>query len=301
MSAALGLGTYRIGAEYLAVAAERAAVAPDPWIDTAPNYCAGAAHRLLAPSLAAHPHLRVATKTGYLTPHTARAAVAAGLPVTEDTRHSLTPSLVRWQAERARSELGRNRLDAVFVHNPEHLSGDHLPAALREAFTILEEQAAAGHITAYGIATWSGFTHGRFTVADLDRIARDAAGTPHHHLRLLQLPVSLVEDTAFAQALLGRGPIAHATDRGWSVHASAPLHGGVLAQLDGGRELAELLRPGATTAEASLAAVGSCPGVERVLLSTTRTEHWDKALAALTHAPLPAASLRKVLRELATA
>ncbi|WP_435191246.1 aldo/keto reductase [Streptomyces sp. bgisy126] len=299
MSAVLALGTYRIAAEHLAAAAERAAAAPDPWIDTAPNYTGGAAHRLLAPVLAAHPRLKVATKTGYLTPTTARDAAAAGLPLTHSARHSLHPALVRRQIEQARTELGRDRLDAVFVHNPEHLPPDQLPAALHQAFAVLEEHAAAGHLSGYGVATWNGFTDGRFTVASLDRIAHVAACTPDHHLRHIQLPVSLVEDTALAQALLGRGPITHAAQRGWHVHASAPLHGGVLARLDGGHELAELLRPGATIAEAALAATASCLGVERVLLSTARTRHWNQALAALAHPPLPPTVLQKVLRELA--
>ncbi|MGA4980150.1 aldo/keto reductase [Streptomyces cinereoruber] len=300
MKAVLALGTYRIAAEHLAAAAERAATAPDPWIDTAPNYTGGAAHRLLAPVLAAHPGLPVATKTGYLTPAAAREAATAGLPLTPGTRHSLHPALVRRQVEQARAELGRDRLDAVFVHNPEHLPPDRLPAALHEAFAVLEDLTAAGHLTAYGVATWSGFADSRFTVTGLDRIARTAAGTPDHHLRHIQLPVSLIQDTALTQALLGRGPITHAADRGWHVHASAPLHGGDLAHLDGGHELAALLRPGATIAEAALAATASCPGIERVLISTARTQHWNQALAALAHPPLPPTILRKVLHELAT-
>ena len=79
MNAALGLGTYRIAGEELSDAARRTASSPAVWIDTAPNYNRGRAQRLLAPVLAAHPGLNVATKTGFLTPATARAALAAGV------------------------------------------------------------------------------------------------------------------------------------------------------------------------------------------------------------------------------
>ncbi len=35
-------------------------------------------------------------------------------------------AVISWQTERALSELGTTRLDAVFVHNPEHLPFDQL-------------------------------------------------------------------------------------------------------------------------------------------------------------------------------
>ncbi|MEF9886765.1 aldo/keto reductase [Streptomyces sp. P9-A4] len=301
MTATLALGTYRVPANRMNQAAEHAANAPMPWVDTAPNYCDGTAHQLLAPALAAHPRLRVATKTGYLTPKEIRAAAADGIPIPADARHSLDPAVVDWQVERARAELGRARLDTMFVHNSEHLPDDQLAAGLRDAFAILEEKVACGRIASYGVAVWNGFTDGRFTVATLNRLAQIAAGSHDHHLTTIQLPVSLIEATALAQALLGRGPIAHAVDHGWHVHASAPLHGGELARLDGGAELAGLIRPGTTIAEAALAAVASCPGIERVLVSTADPRHWDRALTALAHDPVPATTLRSVLRVLATA
>ncbi|REK88895.1 hypothetical protein DY245_18660 [Streptomyces inhibens] len=100
---------------------------------------------------------------------------------------------------------------------------------LREAFAALEEAAAAGHLSTYGIATWSGFTEGLVTVEELDRLAsEDAGGSPDHQLRPVQLAVSLVEAGALKQALDGRGAISEANEREWQVFASAPLHGGEL-------------------------------------------------------------------------
>jgi aryl-alcohol dehydrogenase-like predicted oxidoreductase len=302
MTATLGLGTYRIPAPAMASAAERAATAPAPWVDTAPNYRGGLAHRLLAPVLQSHPQLRVATKTGFLTPQAGREALAAGV-ITEaeaDLGHSLNPLFVRWQLEQSCGELGRDRPDTVFIHNPERSPDPgSLARHLRDAFEILEDAAGAGRIGSYGLATWTGFSHGLFTVTDLDRIATEAAGTPDHHLRTIQLPVSLIEDTALSQALRGRGPAIHAADQGWRVHASAPLHGGTLTRLDGADELANLIRPGTSAAAACLAAVASCPGITKILLSTSNAAHWHSALATLDLPPVPTDTLRSVLDVLA--
>ncbi|GAA4887278.1 aldo/keto reductase [Streptomyces coeruleoprunus] len=298
----LGLGTHRIPAEQLAAAARRAASCPSGWIDTAPNYCGGRAHRLLAPALADHPQLRVATKAGFLTPAAARAAHAADVIETPEVRHSIDAGFVRWQTERSRTELGRYQVDAVFLHNPEDgHRGDHdtLANRLRAAFTVLEEEVREGHLAAYGVATWSGFTDGAFTVPLLDRLATEAADGPEHHLRYLQVPVNLVVDAHLDQALNGRGPIAQASQRGWEVHASAPLHGGELLTL-ATPEVAALIQAGAGIAAACLAAAASCPGVSRVLLATANPAHWNDALAVTGAPAIPPQTLRTVLDVLAT-
>ncbi|MFF4902544.1 aldo/keto reductase [Streptomyces sp. NPDC001068] len=300
MNATLALGTYRIPAETLTAAVRRAAGAPSGWIDTAPNYCGGRAHRLLAPVLADHPGLPVATKVGYLTAPVARAAHAAGVLPSAGLRHSLAPAYVRWQTDRSRTELGRPRLDGMFLHNPEHHHGDDqaVTGILREAFAVLEETAQAGGIAGYGVATWSGFSDGLFTVPMLDRLAAEAAGSSEHHLRLLQLPVSLVMATHLDEALDETGPIAAAAERGWEVHASAPLHGGELLSL-ATREIADLVRPDVSVAAACLAAAVSCPGVTKVLLATGEAAHWEEALAVTGGPAIPPATLRTVLDVLA--
>ncbi|MFE1610397.1 aldo/keto reductase [Streptomyces sp. DT197] len=295
MTPALALGTYRISGEELAAAARRAASSPGSWIDTAPNYAHGRAHRLLAPVLAENPHVAIATKTGFLTGATARCAHAAGVIAHPEIRHSLNPEYVRWQTDRSRAELGRDP-ELVFVHNPERQQAD-LATHLRAAFAVLEERVHAGHLGSYGVATWCGFQEKAFTVQRLDHLAREAAGGDHH-LRAIQLPVSLVMDQHFAEALHGTGPITAAAELGWDVHASAPLHGGELPHL-ATSEIAELIRPGTPIAAACLTAVASCPGVSKVLLATGNSAHWTDALAA-TRAEVPRDTLRTVLDVLAT-
>lgn len=301
MTAALGLGTYRIAGEHMTTAALLAAGSPVAWIDTAPNYCHGRAHRLLAPALADHPILRVGTKVGFIEPSRLRSAIRA--KVIDDREaaayHSIGADYVRWQVERNRDDLGRRRLDTVFLHNPERtVRPAELQDDLRSAFVALEEKVALGHVQYYGVATWDGFDRGAFTIAGLDRLAREAAGSGDHHLRVIQMPVSLVSAGAFLDAVDGRGPILQAAWLGWEVHASAPLHGGELPSL-ATPELADLIMPGADIPVACLAAVASCPGISTVLLSTHDPEHWAAALAAVGE-QVPTSNLRSALDVLAT-
>ncbi|MGW0708162.1 aldo/keto reductase [Streptomyces sp. NPDC002643] len=298
-TAALGLGTYRVRPSGLKDAAVRAAAdSATAWIDTAPNYLNGHAQLLLAPTLARHP-IPVSTKVGFLTDHAAEDALPDGALTAEDAEHGhcLSSPYIHWQCARNRTELRRDHLDLVFAHNPEHTAGDPYDA-LRDAFTALEAEAVAGTLTAYGVATWDGFDTGKLSVPALHQLATEAAGTEHHHLRAVQLPVSLVTATAFAQALDGEGPIAQAADLGWQVYASAPLFGGELPQL-ATPDLTALLAPDLTTAQACLLAAASCPGVTRILLSTSAPAHWAEAQAALRSPAIPVPTLRKVLDVLA--
>ncbi|MGP3777152.1 aldo/keto reductase (plasmid) [Streptomyces sp. SDT5-1] len=297
MTATLALGCYRLPPAALPHAARRAAASPAAWVDTAPNYRCG--QRTLAPLLADLPRLRVGTKAGFLTTATARAAHAAGVVPSPHVRHCIAAPYVAWQLERNRAELGRERLDALFLHNPEQHQGlAELHAVLRESFAVLEEAVHAGHLACYGVAAWDGFADGAFSIERLDHLAAEAAGTREHHLRAVQLPVSLVMDHYLGQALRGRGPIPEAAARGWRVQASAPLHGGELTTMPL-EDIAARLRPGATIASACLAAAASCPGVDNVLMSTANPAHWSDALAAVSE-PVPAPVLQEVLDVLAS-
>ncbi|MFI9365600.1 aldo/keto reductase [Kitasatospora sp. NPDC053057] len=280
MSPVLGLGTYRVRAA--GDAARTVLTAGARWIDTAPNYAHGQAHRDLAPVLAEHPNAKVTTKTGY---HPAG-------------RHSLTPADVRAQTEQSLAVLGR--ADLVFVHNPERSSHNRkqLHHNVRAAFAVLEEFADAGRIGGYGVATWSGFTEQAFTVAELAGLARDAAGSTDHHLAGVQMPVSLVMAEPLALALDDGGPLIHARDAGITTFASAPLHGGELPGLMT-PELVNLIAPGSTPHAAAFQVIGACPALDVVLTSTSTRRHWDDARVALAE-PIPDKRLRTVLDVLST-
>ncbi|MFV8131923.1 aldo/keto reductase [Streptomyces syringium] len=302
MTAALTLGTYRC--RDVAEAAAIAAASGARWIDTAPNYTKGQAQRQLAAVLAAHPEIHISTKAGFLTTDAAEAAVRDG--ILGDTTagaaggHCLEATFVRWQVSRNRAELGRSRLDTLLLHNPErthHRDRAGLHSTLRKAFAALEEEAAAGHVAGYGIATWTCFNDGAFTVEELLTLARQAAGGDHR-FTTIQLPISLIEITPLADALTGRGPIPPATGAGLHVMASAPLGGGQLPPLVD-RELADFIRPGLGPAEACLLTVASCPGVTHVLLSASTAPHWQQAADTLARPLLAPDHLREITGVLA--
>ncbi|MFF2653512.1 aldo/keto reductase [Streptomyces sp. NPDC058045] len=299
MSAALGLGTYRVRA--VAEAARTACSAGVPWIDTAPNYAGGGAHQELGPVLAEHPWVRVATKTGFMIGAQIAAAVGTGVLSREEAAfgHSLNPRFVRWQTARAAACLGR--ADLVFVHNPERASEDRaeLHSALLGAFTELEEFAHAGRIGGYGVATWSGFRQGLFTVPELIGLAQQASGGDTHHLLAVQMPVSLVVIQPIALALGGRGPLVQARAAGLTTFGSAPLHGGQLPEMVT-PELVDFIQPGLSRAAVCLLAAASCPSLDVVLTSASSEVHWRESAAALA-LPLDACQLRKVTDVLAPA
>ncbi|MFI5522515.1 aldo/keto reductase [Streptomyces platensis] len=293
MTATLALGTYRCrGVAESAKAAVKAGV---DWIDTAPNYQHGQAERQLAPVLVAHPGVRVSTKAGFFSKDRASEAVTAGVltPAQAEQGHCLEPAFVMWQTVRSREEL-RRAADIVFLHNPEH--GCHTPAELERsllpAFEALEESCARGFARGYGVATWSALHTGLMTVGRLMALAR-LAGGPHHHLRTIQLPLSLVQLSPLAEAVRGRGVLPEAEDAGLEVFASAPLHGGELMSIVT-PSVAEQLVPGMTPLRVALGTVASSPGVTRILLSASTPEHWADAAAAVSR-PVTAPQIRRIV------
>ncbi|MFG2910325.1 aldo/keto reductase [Kitasatospora sp. NPDC048286] len=298
MTARLGLGTYRCPdvAEAALMAASRGA----DWVDTAPNYAGGRAETWLAVVLAAYPDLRVSTKVGFVPASARHIGVRAGALSAADAErgHCLAPDYIAWQLARTRLMLDRVP-DLVFVHNPEHDCPEgEITDRLFNAFQALEEACSQQIISAYGVATWRGFSSGLFDVPTLIELAAKAGG-PNHHLWAIQLPLSLVHLAPVAQALDGYGPLTDALDAGLEVFASAPLHGGEIPGMVTS-ELSELINPGKTPAETALAVVASAPGVKRVLLSTGNPEHWGQAAEAVGRPPLSPDVLRRVVDVLGT-
>ncbi|MFF3513850.1 aldo/keto reductase [Streptomyces sp. NPDC002573] len=289
MSPDLALGTYRC--RDIPQAAVAAVACGASWIDTAPNYHHGRAQAELQPVLAGNRDLRVSTKVGFFTPDIAAAASDAGVvtPAEAASGHCLTHRYVAWQSHHNRAELGRVP-DIVFVHNPEQADRPH--DAITSAFTALEAEARAGRIGGYGVATWTRFD-GAFSVADLLKIATHCGGRGHH-LSAIQLPVSLVMLKPVAQALEGTGPLAEATAAGLDTFISAPLHGGELPTMVTD-ELAQLIDPGTTPAEAALRVTAYTPGVNHVLLGSGNAQHWEAAQRVLALPPLPDKTLHEVI------
>ena len=298
MTARLGLGTYRCPdvCQAAAMAASRGA----DWVDTAPNYESGQAETSLAPVLGMYRDLHVSTKVGFVPDSAKRLGVRTGALSVEDAErgHCLAPDYVGWQVARSKRRLGRTP-DLVFLHNPEHhCASEEITDRLSAAFLALEEACSNGTISGYGVATWRGFSSGLLDVGTLLELASKAGG-PQHHLRAIQLPISLVHLAPVAQALDGSGVLADAVEAELEVFASAPLHGGEIPGMIT-QEVSELVSPGSTPIQSALAVVASAPGVRRVLLSTGNPEHWRQAADAVGQPPLSRETLRRIVDVLGT-
>lgn len=120
--------------------------------DTAPSYGDGAAERLLGDALRGMPRdqLTVSTKVGRVRMAVANPYVPDPGPRRE-AAFDFTADAVRSSVAGSLSRLGMNRVDTVFVHDPD----EHLDVAVNEAFPALEQLREAGVVGAIGVGTTS--------------------------------------------------------------------------------------------------------------------------------------------------
>jgi len=113
-------------------------------IDTSTNYLGFRSHKVLAQTAGdLLPKFTISTKVGYF-------------PGLVGVEHSLDPVRLQAAVEQAAKDLGREP-ELVFLHNPEHsLRGSirHRHDVLAQACAALDEVAAKGLCTAWGIASW---------------------------------------------------------------------------------------------------------------------------------------------------
>lgn len=116
-----------------------------------------------------------------------------------DHKHCMEPDFLKGELAQSRENLGLETIDCYFIHNPELAFLTYgkagMYAKLREVFTLLELAADAGHIRAYGLASWCGFRRNPGSLFHIDleqvlRIARDVGGSGHR-CRYLELPLSI--------------------------------------------------------------------------------------------------------------
>jgi D-threo-aldose 1-dehydrogenase len=175
---ALGLGTAPLGNLYSAVtdvdadatvAAARAAGLT--YLDTAPHYGLGLAERRLARVLPGLPRERfvLSTKVGRLLrpPEPGRAADPAGFVAVPPGRRvwDFSREGVLASLEESLERLGLDRVDVVFVHDPD----DHEREAREQAFPALAELREQGVVGAIGAGMNQAEMLGRFVRGlDLD-------------------------------------------------------------------------------------------------------------------------------------
>jgi aryl-alcohol dehydrogenase-like predicted oxidoreductase len=278
-------------------------------IDTAINYrcqrSERAAGRAIAAlerdGLASREELLICTKGGYIPldgevpasrdeyqAMVARVYLDRGLMTADDIvagGHCLAPTFLADQIARSRANLGVATIDIYYLHNPEQqrlaISAATFRERLTRAFEALETRAAAGDIAVYGCATWNGLRAAResrdhLSLEDLINIAHAVAGR-EHHLRAIQLPISLAMSEAVRlpnQRVRGHDVtvLQAASELGLSVFASASLMQSKLAQ-DLPPAVREALPHLQTDAQRAIAFVRDMPGVTTALVGMREPAH----------------------------
>ncbi|MCX4856613.1 aldo/keto reductase [Streptomyces canus] len=113
-------------------------------LDTSSNYLGFRSHQVLARTAGdLLSQFSVSTKIGYF-------------PCPGGAEHSLEPVRLRAAMEQAAKDLGQEP-DLVFLHNPEQSlrdAGSYHQAVLMQACEALDEAAAKGLCSAWGISSW---------------------------------------------------------------------------------------------------------------------------------------------------
>ncbi|MEB2311284.1 MAG: DUF255 domain-containing protein [Sorangiineae bacterium] len=215
-------------------------------LDTSSNYTGGRSERLIGQVLGAltrsgelaREEVIVVSKIGYVEGEDLAFMRQHELPETvklgEQHWHSIHPDWLARQLGRSLERLELETLDVCLLHNPEYLfevgapSRDEYYGRLERAFAHLEREVARGRLRAYGVSSnTAGLpeTHPRAT--SLPRLLEAArrAGGAAHHLRVLELPLNLLEPSAaLARDRAGETVLDCAAREGVAVLVNRPLN-----------------------------------------------------------------------------
>ncbi len=224
----LAFGAAAIGNLFSTVGEQEAAQAVDAawaegvrYFDTAPHYGLGLSERRLGAALRERPRAEftLSTKVGRLLEPLAAPAgddLANGfaVPATHRRVWDFTADGVRRSIEASLQRLGLDRIDLVYLHDPD----DHVEQALTEAYPALERLRAEGVVGAIGLGMNQSVVPARFVrETDLDAV-------------LLAGRYTLLDQGGLAELL----PLA--AERGVAVVVGGVFNSGLLADP----------RPGAT-------------------------------------------------------
>lgn len=243
-------------------------------IDTSRNYRAERSERVIGRAIAGwdREELVLCTKAGY-----------------EIGRrgHSLAPDFLEQNLAASRDNLGVDRVDVFYLHNPETQT-EGFEEQVRLAFVRCEEMAARGWLRFYGVATWDAFRREQEPVAlaRLVDLAREVAGA-RHRFRFVQFPFNLGMLEAFTRRNQpgAVSPLRAAADLGLTAIGSATVYQGRLTR-NLPAALAAKLGPLATDAQRAIQFSRSTPGVTVSLVGMASAAHVRENLALREVAPL---------------
>jgi aryl-alcohol dehydrogenase-like predicted oxidoreductase len=207
----VGFGCYRVDIRdpINRVALELALASGCNLIDTASNYSDGRAEELVGSVLASTgAPAFIVTKVGYITPSAARWLESKGqnthdLPdLSEHSKYSIDAELIPLLLELSRARLGRDVLDVVLLHNPEHLSAlglsdEEAGTKILQALAALQAEIDAGRLRYFGVSSNVMATTEPGTACDFEAvIARAPAGRGIEQSMFIEFPLNLLERSA---------------------------------------------------------------------------------------------------------
>lgn len=295
-------------------------------VDTAVNYRHMRSERAVGRALAeavdrgtvARDEVFVATKGGFMAFDGALPAdpprwfhetwIASGILASGDLvngSHALTPAWLDHHLERSLENLGLETIDLYFLHNPEVQRTAVEPEAyrerLRQAFTWCERQVVAGHIAAWGLATWQAFRVGpdnrlHHDLEEMLALAREAGGEGHH-LTAVQLPLNLSMPEALTRRSQRRenGSATFLDSAFWAdldVFTSVSIMQGQLPETLP-MPFAGVLGYLETPAQQALQFSRSAPGVTTALVGMSRPEHVTENLHLVQVPPMSEEAFRE--------
>src|ERR1041385_3022491 len=241
----VGVGCYRMnhGVEEHHTALQQALELGCTLVDTACNYGDGASEELVGKVLKNNSRCNafVITKAGYITTSAAIKLQAAGIsrgelyPISPESMYSISPSVLRIQADESRRRLDRPMLDALLLHNPELYfncdgllsSQEGFDEAIRKAFNFLEEYVGEGKLRYYGVSSNTlASTSQQANRIHLERLLSLAEEVSvSHHFRFVEFPLNMVETEALLPQPNARSLIDQIRASGLISIANRPLNG----------------------------------------------------------------------------
>ncbi len=218
--------------------------------------------------------------------------------------HCMTPDFLSQQIAYSLRNTRLRTIDIYFIQNPEmqlpFVDRTTFRRRLQLAFARLEEEVASGRIGWYGIATWEALRRppiasDYMSLENVLRLAVEVAG-PDHHLRAVQLPVSVAMTEA---ATLRNQPVRNslltalsaAQALGLTVFASAALGQGQSVNRSA-EPLAEAFAELPGSVLRALQFVRSLPGVTSALFGSLQLNHVREILQLAGHRPAPRRALQ---------
>ena len=218
--------------------------------------------------------------------------------------HCIAPSYLRDQVGRSLENLGLSTVDLYYLHNVETqleaVDRVTFRERLKRAITALEEEAGAGRIAAWGLATWDGLRvppdhPEHLSMAEVLGMAKEVAGTGHH-FRAVQLPsnLAMAQGMVYRSQETGEGRQAAMTAAGTlglaAFGSASILQGRLAGELS--EQIVEAFPEARTSGQKALQFARSAPGVTSALVGVSSPEH---ALEDFALAKMPPAAPGRIL------